>query len=531
MAGSLCATEYLYIEDAQLTADQLGTEVQFNVVAHFDAMVSAFTLDFGSFDEEGNFVENVLPADLTISSYNVKLSSAKITYLYWDSDEEELVEDTCTPSIGVAQNNTRYIGITSAMDAEWAEIDGVPTNCGAIKWKPGEFNMLRVKFAVPADFKGAEIGLRSQPNCGNDPRGNTCEKNQVNIVTFNLTVEGGEPVLEDLTGTIVFGEVTEDGLLPISYTGEEDVTITVTLNGEAVEIVDGCIQLVEGNNIVAVTVTAEGYNDLAATYEGEWTKPEPPAPVQTEAPEITTEETEDAVIVTATGEGTVILYMDGEEVENPCTIMKGETEVTYTFTATAQAEGEELSEITELVVVVPAKEVGPEPPVVEHPGYWIVLCYADGKEEAFELAPGLNGDYVTALDATYPLFYDVANFYFLIDDVPYGAEVDETEAYLGESMMNPLTADNTNTYFVWVGYSYSVGIHIVLDQATGEVAGYTAYVAKGGPVSVDELNGNKTVAGVRYYNMAGQEMQEANGMTIVVTTYTDGTTSAVKVMK
>jgi hypothetical protein len=31
--------------------------------------------------------------------------------------------------------------------------------------------------------------------------------------------------------------------------------------------------------------------------------------------------------------------------------------------------------------------------------------------------------------------------------------------------------------------------------------------------------------------MAGQEMQEANGITIVVTTYTDGTTSAVKVIK
>ena len=45
------------------------------------------------------------------------------------------------------------------------------------------------------------------------------------------------------------------------------------------------------------------------------------------------------------------------------------------------------------------------------------------------------------------------------------------------------------------------------------------------------MNGGKAVAGVRYFNMAGQEMQEANGMTIVVTTYTDGTTSAVKVMK
>jgi hypothetical protein len=29
----------------------------------------------------------------------------------------------------------------------------------------------------------------------------------------------------------------------------------------------------------------------------------------------------------------------------------------------------------------------------------------------------------------------------------------------------------------------------------------------------------------------GQEMQEANGLTIVVTTYTDGTTSTAKVMK
>ena len=49
--------------------------------------------------------------------------------------------------------------------------------------------------------------------------------------------------------------------------------------------------------------------------------------------------------------------------------------------------------------------------------------------------------------------------------------------------------------------------------------------------SVNELVNGKTVAGVRYFNVAGQEMPEANGMTIVVTTYTDGTTSTVKVMK
>jgi len=48
---------------------------------------------------------------------------------------------------------------------------------------------------------------------------------------------------------------------------------------------------------------------------------------------------------------------------------------------------------------------------------------------------------------------------------------------------------------------------------------------------VNELVNGKAVAGVRYFNMAGQEMKEANGVTIVVTTYTDGTTSAVKVIK
>ena len=56
-------------------------------------------------------------------------------------------------------------------------------------------------------------------------------------------------------------------------------------------------------------------------------------------------------------------------------------------------------------------------------------------------------------------------------------------------------------------------------------------IHEGETSSVNELANGKTVAGVRYFNMAGQEMQEANGMTIVVTTYTDGTTSAVKVMK
>ena len=52
-----------------------------------------------------------------------------------------------------------------------------------------------------------------------------------------------------------------------------------------------------------------------------------------------------------------------------------------------------------------------------------------------------------------------------------------------------------------------------------------------GDDAVSELVNGKTVASVRYFNVAGQEMPEANGMTIVVTTYTDGSTSTAKVVK
>ena len=61
----------------------------------------------------------------------------------------------------------------------------------------------------------------------------------------------------------------------------------------------------------------------------------------------------------------------------------------------------------------------------------------------------------------------------------------------------------------------------------------TVYRLTNGSGNVEELinDVNKMVAGVRYYNIMGQEMKEANGITIVVTTYTDGSHSAVKIIK
>ena len=126
----------------------------------------------------------------------------------------------------------------------------------------------------------------------------------------------------------------------------------------------------------------------------------------TAAPVIETEVTDSTVVITATGEGEVLLYVDGELVENPYTIARGEEDVTITVVATAQ-DGDKLMNTTTLEYVIPA--------IVEE--------------------------------------------------------------------------------------------------------------------GVDELLTGKTVARIRYFNMMGQEMTSANGATLVITTYTDGTTTATKVMK
>ena len=157
-------------------------------------------------------------------------------------------------------------------------------------------------------------------------------------------------------------------------------------------------------------------------------------------------------------------------------------------------------------------------------------------EDTIDLIVGANTDWVNTVDINWSNgFSPVGHLYFIINGVNYGAPGEEPvyvpDEDMGDSANTPLVEGSANTYYVDYLFSYNLGVHIIFNDDL-EVVGYSAYIAKGGPVvNVDELVNGKTVAGVRYYNMAGQEMQEANGMTIVVTTYTDGTTNAVKVIK
>ena len=127
-------------------------------------------------------------------------------------------------------------------------------------------------------------------------------------------------------------------------------------------------------------------------------------------------------------------------------------------------------------------------------------------------------------------------------DIIIVKEAYESEEWGEENLLNYLKADQPNNPW-WDQYG--------VDEAQWNAEPNTWYIAfsigknadgEWGPLAsvefktpgttgVNEVATGKQVAGVRYFNLAGQEMTEANGLTIVVTTYTDGTTSAVKVMK
>ena len=67
----------------------------------------------------------------------------------------------------------------------------------------------------------------------------------------------------------------------------------------------------------------------------------------------------------------------------------------------------------------------------------------------------------------------------------------------------------------------------------GQIDPYTVSVTVKGdtPTAVTDINA-KAVAGVKYYNLAGVESdQPFDGVNVVVTTYTDGTKAASKVIK
>ena len=227
-------------------------------------------------------------------------------------------------------------------------------------------------------------------------------------------------------------------------------------------------------------------------------------------PTISVEEGDDAYVITGQGTGTVVMYdAEGNEIANPYTVERtDEQQVIIITVENTDADTEDVmykptSKV--FTVIVPAKEPV-TPTTVGQPtfqGYTV---------------DGVTGYGVYIFPST-PQDANIKYRVLVWDPV--------TEEWVVDKDWTEYNGTEKEIWFENNGEKVRVEAIAYVGDNESDVAAYEFTVE----TALNELMGGKTVAGVRYFNMAGQEMQEANGMTIVVTTYTDGTTSAVKVMK
>lgn len=219
---------------------------------------------------------------------------------------------------------------------------------------------------------------------------------------------------------------------------------------------------------------------------------------RTDAPRITWTAEDGILTVTATGNGNVVLNV-GNETANG----NGSATITVEYninegievgaTAYAQEVGKLASEVVEETIIVnpiqPEQTDAPTINVVEIAEEYVIV-HVGGNGT---LTVWVNGQEVT-LDEN-------GNYKLLADEE--------------QDMIYIVTA---------------------IAQETGKEPSETAELTVEVPANktntgVSDIASSKQVAGVRYYNAMGQEMNAPCGMTIVVTTYTDGSTVTVKLMK
>ncbi len=79
-----------------------------------------------------------------------------------------------------------------------------------------------------------------------------------------------------LTGYVRLGDVDANGWVPVEYVGTENVTLSATVDGSNVSIVNHKIKLPSyGTHVVVVTVKATGYATLTVTFDDVTWKQDP----------------------------------------------------------------------------------------------------------------------------------------------------------------------------------------------------------------------------------------------------------------
>ena len=566
MMGTAYADNVVNMPDRNVTTE-LGTQITIRMDAEFDNYVSAIRVIFTG-----------IPEGVTLDSFAWG-NGAKITYLNAEGDE-----DTYRPSL---MTNYEYVGgpLMLAASQEMAYLeDG--TYGGVAHWAPGTHaDFLRVKFTIASDFKGGTLTWTNEPSAGgwNNGENNNCPQGSFHTRSCEFTVDGGQDPVVAPEPTIGYDE---NGNVVATCEGH---TTVLMLNGqEEANIVGQPYELVQTwepqtLNFYAYTV-AGAEEDENSAIVGPFVVEVPALqPTAAPAPVISLDDNGD-VIATAEGH-TVQLYLNGNPVDQPYELPAATWETqTLSFTAVTQPNAHETATESAEPFVVTIDPLQPQPAtapeIVVENGF--VTAVAEGHQTVLMLdGQVVNQPYELPAAGEEDVTLHFSAYTIGGEHETNSATVTKDVVVEGTGPVNPLpvcerpecaysiTALETVTVTITNNEPGATVYWSYVDPVTGEtvegsftgeqdqiivdgVGQYTitCYAAMTGyqnspdggcfftilpndapPTAIDELVNGKTVAGVRYFNMAGQEMQEANGMTIVVTTYTDGTTSAVKVMK
>lgn len=171
MAGSLCAEEYLYLDD--FTAAP-GTTVSVPLKAHFDYYVSAYQIDL------------VLPEGMTlVNAYAGEDMSIPYVNEYGQ-------EDVYDSPLHMHLGNQRFIAANT--EGGYWLVDGQWALYGAVKWDPGEYDeMFWIVLQVAADFSGGDITVMTEPACGFDNRGPICQYGSIYYKVASVGIGGTTP--------------------------------------------------------------------------------------------------------------------------------------------------------------------------------------------------------------------------------------------------------------------------------------------------------------------------------------------------
>ena len=517
MVTSAFAASYLYIDANDFTVTKAdienGTEITIPVRAHFFARVSGWDFEITNLPAGMTFTYAEKGASFDVTTKNARGRDQVISATLYGAEAPYL-------HMLAVQGEVGY----------WQDPNGEnPTawvSYGVTKWEGGDYDEMLLMYAVfDSTYHGGKIESVTAVSSGRDSRGNTVTDYPGEQSTFWPNPEEGsvfpdpdpttqEPVdvaapthditmdAENVYVTITWPETTGNHVYtglevyPRPAYGEEAESYDVeayteadypynesahdafTVNVPAKELVPELssepiitfVETTEDGKVVAVEVVVENYDSYQIYVNDELLR--------------------GTVINASTEEAKVIRVVatNDDDDEAPA-YLPNTIERTYTL---AKLEQEEL-EKTDAPSIAANAHMGniydeDGNLVEEHHGYYQVVVTETEAGSDLEYRVKFNdGEWSDWMPYSEAVNFDVEGNYV----VEARAKVD------GKDYSDPVTV------------SFSV------TATTG----------------LELLNGEKAVAGVRYFNVAGQEMQEANGVTIVVTTYTDGSVTAVKVMK